>query len=135
MANYCTILYLFCHTSTWIHHVQTRVPHPEPPPPPSPYHPSGSSQCTSPKDPVSNLDWRTVSYMIFYMFPWHSSNCYLCVCLIAHILKNWNNTEKISMTPAQGWHTNLWRLPYFSVTALRRGTGRKVGRRFKSGRT
>jgi len=28
----------------------TRVPHPEPPfPPPSPYHPSGSSQCTSPK--------------------------------------------------------------------------------------
>ena len=24
-----------------------------PPPPPSPYHPSGSSQCTSPKHPVS----------------------------------------------------------------------------------
>ena len=28
------------------------VPHPEPP---SPYHPSGSSQCTSPKHPVSGI--------------------------------------------------------------------------------
>ena len=27
--------------------------------------PSGSSQCTSPKDPVSNLDWRFISYMFF----------------------------------------------------------------------
>ena len=33
-------------------------------PPPSLYHPVGSSQCTSPKDPVSNLDWRFISYMI-----------------------------------------------------------------------
>ena len=50
---YFTILYWFCHTSTCIHHGCTRVPHPEPPlPPPSPYHPSGSSQCTSPKHPV-----------------------------------------------------------------------------------
>ena len=31
-ANYFTILYWFCHTSTWIHHRCTRVPHPEPPP-------------------------------------------------------------------------------------------------------
>ena len=41
-------------------------------PPPSLYHPSRSSQCTSPKDPVSNLDWRFVSYMISYMFQCHS---------------------------------------------------------------
>ena len=40
-------------------------------PPPSPFHPSGSSQCTSPKDPVSNLDWRFISFMILYMFPCH----------------------------------------------------------------
>ena len=34
---YFTILYLFCHTSTCIHHRCTRVPHPELPlPPPSP---------------------------------------------------------------------------------------------------
>ena len=49
-----TILYWFCHISTLIHHGRTRVPHPEPPLQlPSPYHPSGSSQCTSPKLPVS----------------------------------------------------------------------------------
>ena len=40
--------------------------------PPSPYHLSGSSQCTSPKHPVSNLDWWFVSYMIAYMFQCHS---------------------------------------------------------------
>ena len=35
----------------------TRVPHPEAPlPPPSPYHPSGSSQCTSPEHPVSCME-------------------------------------------------------------------------------
>ena len=54
---YFTILYWFCHTSTWIHHGCTRVPNPEPPlPPPSPYHLSGSSQCTSPKHPVSCIE-------------------------------------------------------------------------------
>ena len=30
-ANYFTILYWFCHTSTWIHHGCTRVPHHEAP--------------------------------------------------------------------------------------------------------
>ena len=53
-ANYFTILYWFCHTSTRIRHGCTRVSNPEPPlPRPSPYHPSGSSQCTSPNYPVS----------------------------------------------------------------------------------
>lgn len=27
--------------------------------------------------------------------------------------KNWNDTEKISMAPAQGWHANSWSVPYF----------------------
>ena len=54
---YFTILYWFCHTSTCIHHGCTCVPNPEPPfPLPSPYHPSGSSQCTSPKLPVSCIE-------------------------------------------------------------------------------
>ena len=40
-------------------------------PPPSPFHPSGSSQCTSAKIRyrASNLDWQLVSYMIFYLPP------------------------------------------------------------------
>ena len=45
---YFTILYWFCHTSTCIH--QTPLP------PPSSYHPSGSSQCTSPKHPASCIE-------------------------------------------------------------------------------
>ena len=54
---YFTILYWFCHTSTWIHHGCTRVPNPEHPlPPPSTYHLSGSSQCTRPKHPVSCIE-------------------------------------------------------------------------------
>ena len=54
---YFTILYWFCHTSTCIQHECTRAPHPETLlPPPSPYHLSGSSQCTSPKHPVSCIE-------------------------------------------------------------------------------
>ena len=53
---YFTILYWFCHTSTCIRHRCIRVRHPEPLPLSSPYHPSGSSQCTSPKLPVSCIE-------------------------------------------------------------------------------
>ena len=56
-ANYFTILYWFCHTSTWIFHGCTHVPHPETPSHlPSPYHPSGSSQCTSPEHAVACIE-------------------------------------------------------------------------------
>ena len=43
-------------------------------PHPSPYHPSGSSQCTSPciLYHASNLDSRFISHMILYMFQCHS---------------------------------------------------------------
>ena len=61
----------FCHTLTWISHGFTCVPDPESPlQPPSPSHPSGSSQCTSPEhlSHASNLDWRSVSHLIIYMF-------------------------------------------------------------------
>ena len=33
-------------------------------PPPSPYHPSGSSQCTSPKHPVSCIEHRLVIHFL-----------------------------------------------------------------------
>ena len=61
----------FCHTLTRISHGFTCVPHPEPPrPTPSPSHPSGSSQCISPKQlsHASTLDWRSVSHLMIYMF-------------------------------------------------------------------
>ena len=65
----------FCHTLTWISHGCTCVPHPETPlPPPSPSHPSGSSQCTSPKhlSHASNLGWWSVSHLIICMFQCYS---------------------------------------------------------------
>ena len=61
-ANYFTVLYWFCHTSTWICHGCTRVPHPEPPPTSLP---SGSSQCTSPKHPVSCIEPGLVIHFLY----------------------------------------------------------------------
>ena len=70
-----TILYWFCHISTWICHRYTRVPHPELssllPPCTIPLgHPSAPAP--SIQYHASNLDWRLVSYMILYMFQCHS---------------------------------------------------------------
>ena len=73
--SFFTILYWFCHTSTWIRHRYTHVPHPEhsslfPP------HtiPLGHLSAPAPSIlyPASNLDWRFISYMILYMFQCHS---------------------------------------------------------------
>ena len=61
-VNYFTILYWFCHTSTWTCHRYTHVPHPEPL---SPYHPSGSSQCTSPQHPVSCIEPGLAIHFIY----------------------------------------------------------------------
>ena len=72
---YFTILYWFCHTSTWIHHGCTWVPNPEPPSHLPPHiislgHPSAPA--SSIQYPVSNIDWRFISYMIVYMFQHYS---------------------------------------------------------------
>ena len=66
-ANYFTILYWFCHTSTWIRHGCTRVPHPQPPSHLSPHtiplgHPT---QCTSPKHHVSCIEPGLVIHFIY----------------------------------------------------------------------
>ena len=63
-----TIFYWFCQISKWIRHRYTCVPHREPStllPPPSPDHPSGSSQCTSPKHPVSCIEPGLVTHSIY----------------------------------------------------------------------
>ena len=70
-----TILCWFCHTSTWIRHGCTCVPHPEPPSHLPPHtillgHPSAPAP--SILYHASNLDWRFISYMILYMFQCHS---------------------------------------------------------------
>ena len=74
-ANYFTILYWFWHTSTWIYHGCTCVPHPEPlshlPPLPIPLdHPSAPAPSILYR--ASNLDWWFISHMIIYMFQCHS---------------------------------------------------------------
>ena len=70
-----TILYWFCHTSTCIHHRCTHVPHPEPPS----HRPSHTIPLGHPSAPALsilshalNLDWRSVSHMIIYMFQCYS---------------------------------------------------------------
>ena len=74
--NWRLITLLYCiGSATHQHEFTTGIhvfPILNPLPPPSRYHPSGSFQCTSPKHPVSNLDWQFVSYMILYMFQCHS---------------------------------------------------------------
>ena len=72
---YFTILYWFCHTSTWIHHGCTRAPNPEPPSHLPPHtislgHPSAPAP--SILYPILNLDWWFISYIIVYMFQCHS---------------------------------------------------------------
>ena len=74
-SNYFTILYWFCHTLTWIRHRCTCVLHPEPhshiPPHPIPQgHPRAPAPSTLSQ--ASNLDWRSVSHMIIYMFQCYS---------------------------------------------------------------
>ena len=96
-VNYFTILYWFCHTSTWICHRYTRVPHPKPPShlPPCTI-PLGHPSAPAPSNQyqASNLDWRFISYMTLYMFQCHSpksfhprplpqspKDCFIHLCL------------------------------------------------------
>ena len=68
-ANYFTILYWFCHTSTWIHQGSTRIPHPEPPSHLHPHTiPLGHPSAPAPSIlyHASNLDLQFVSHMILY---------------------------------------------------------------------
>ena len=72
---YFTILYWFCHTSTWIHHGCTCVPNPEPPshlPPHTISLGNPSAPVPSILYPALNLKWQFVSYMRLYMFECHS---------------------------------------------------------------
>ena len=72
---YFTILYWFYRILTWIHHGCTWVPNPEPPSHLVPHIISLDHPCAPAPTilyPVSNIDWRFISYMIVYMFQCHS---------------------------------------------------------------
>ena len=92
-----TILYWFCHISTWIHHRYACVPHPEPssllPPHTIPLgHPSAPAPNT--RSHASNLNWWSISHMVIYMLRCHSpksshpspflqspKDCFIHLCL------------------------------------------------------
>ena len=75
--------------------VYTCSPSWTPLPPPSPYHPSGSSQCTSPKHPVSCIEPGLVIHFLYDIIhilmpfsqiipppsPTGSKNCFIHLCL------------------------------------------------------
>ena len=85
-------------------------------PPPSPYHPSGSSQCTSPKHPVSCIEPGLVTRFI------HD---------IIHVSMPFSQIFPPSPSPAESI-----RLFYTSVSLLLRdGMGREEGGRFRMGNT
>ena len=76
LCFYFTILYWFCHTSTWICHGYTCIPNPESPSHLPPHTiPLGHPSAPAPSIlyPASNLDWRFISNMILHMFQCHSS--------------------------------------------------------------
>ena len=94
---YFKILYWFCHTSTWIHHGCTHVPHPERPSHLPPHTlPLGHPSAPAPSIlyHASNLDWWFISHMILYIFQCHSpksshlrhlpqspKDCFIHLCL------------------------------------------------------
>ena len=71
-ANYFTVLYWFCHTSTWIRHGCTRVPNPEPPShlPPQTIllgHPSAPAPSfLYPASCILHRTWTGDSFLIWY---------------------------------------------------------------------
>ena len=103
-ANYFTILYLFFHTSTRIHHRYTCVSHPGPPSLLPPHTvPLGHPSAPAPSILyyASNLDWWFISYMILYMFQCHSpksshplplpqspKDCSIHLCLFEYLIYN-----------------------------------------------
>ena len=63
--QYCIGFAIHQHESSTGVHMFPMLYIPPPSPPPSPYHLSGSSQCTSPKHPVSCIEPRLVIHFLY----------------------------------------------------------------------
>ena len=110
----------FCHTLTWIHHGYTCVPHPEPPSHLPPYHiPLGhpSASALSTLSHVSNLDWRSVSHMIIYMF-----QCYSLKSSHPHPLpqspKDCSIHVSLLLSRIQGYHYHLSKFHIYAFSSV-----------------
>ena len=122
-------MYWFCHKSTWIHHryIYTSSPSWTPLPPPSLHHPSGSSQCNSPKHPVSciepGLEIRVIYDIIHVSMPFLYKFMHNDVTYIHH--------EMISQSRFNAWYWMLGagalRWPKVMVQGGRRERGFRMG--------
>ena len=116
-ANYFTILYWFCHISTWICHGCTHVPHPELPSHLSPHtiplcHPSAPAP--SILYHASSLDQCIVSYII-YMFQCHSPKSSHPLSLSHRVQKLFYTSVSLLLSHIQGDH---YYLSKFHIYAL-----------------
>ena len=127
-VNYFKILYLFCHTSTWICHMYTHVPHPESPSLlPLRTIPLGHPSAPAPSIlyHAQNLDWRffhiwyytcfnailpnhpTLSLcacLSFRVDSFHWGLCYKKIC----ILNSWNHTQRGVLILWAAYRNSAW---------------------------
>ena len=115
-VNYFTILYRFCHTSTWISHRYTHVPHPE--------HPSLLPTSTillgrpcAPAPSIQyhalNLDWWFISYMMLYMFQCHFPNH--PTLGLSRSPKDCSMHLSLLLSRIQGYHSHLSKFHIYSL--------------------
>ena len=124
-ANYFTILYWFCHISNmnppWVY---TCSPSWTPLPPPSLYHPSGSSQCTSPEHPISCIEPGLVihfTYDIIHVSMPQNVTIWMVLDLWSFPISYWKRKfqkvtkMKCSFSIVTSWCTVKWRKLKFLV--------------------
>ena len=109
---YFTILYWFCHTSTWIRHGCTRVPHPEHAPLPPCTITLGHPSAPAPSIlyPASNLDghllfaWSYNCHLLGFIFGFLFFDILLSLNAITNHLWNLHSWPEIKPEPLEWEH-------------------------------